>query len=106
MSKSLKKIWKNKEAILEGIKNNIFKKENIEVIAKERNKICKACDFLDTTGDNCAVPLTSPCCALCGCSLKFKLRSLSSECPEGKWEAVLTDDEADKLDLLNPDSDD
>ena len=106
MSKSLKNICKNKEAILEGIKNNIFKTENIEAIAKERNKICKACDFLDTTGAHCAVPLTAPCCEACGCSLKFKLRSLSSECPERKWDAVLTDDEADKLDLLNSDSDD
>lgn len=106
MSKSLKKIWKNKEAILEGIKNNIFKKDNIEAIAKERNKICKTCEFQDTIGNDCVVPLTNPCCSKCGCSLKFKLRSLSSDCPEGKWLSVLTDDEDDKLNLLNPNADD
>lgn len=106
MSKSLKKIWKNKAAILEGLKNNIFKKENVEAIVKERNKICKTCDFYDEEGTMCEVPYTNPCCGSCGCSLKLKLRSLSSDCPKGKWSAVLTEDEEDGLDILNTETDD
>ena len=86
-------IWKNRALILEGIKNNVFKSEAIESIAAERKKICDGCELIDTVGDQCLVPLTQPCCGSCGCSLKLKLRSLSSECPEGYWGVVLTDEE-------------
>jgi hypothetical protein len=44
---------------------------------------------------------TAPCCneklGGCGCSLGFKTRSLSSECPKGHWKAELTQEEEDKL---------
>jgi len=99
-------IWKNKSEILEGIKNNIFKKDSVEAIAAERNKICESCDHIDRTGDRCLVPKTQPCCGSCGCSLQLKLRSLSSDCPEGLWGAVLTDEEDIMLEELNPDEDD
>ena len=99
-------IWKNKSEILEGIKNNIFKSEAVENIAAERMKICNTCDLIDRTGDRYLVPKTQPCCGSCGCSLKLKLRSLSSECPEGYWEAVLTDEEDIMHEELNPEEDD
>ena len=77
---------------MEGIKNNIFKSQHVEEIKEEREKICfsNQCGQLDTEGKKCAVPGTGPCCGDCGCSLALKLRSLSSECPKGWWDAELT----------------
>ncbi len=91
--KSVIKIWKNKGQILEGIKNNIFKSEHIEEIATERYAICQGCNLLDLEGKECLVPNTQPCCGSCGCSMKLKLRALSADCPEGKWDAVLSHEE-------------
>lgn len=91
--KSVIKIWKNKGQILEGIKNNIFKQEHVEEIAKERWLICEGCAILDKEGTKCLVPGTGPCCGDCGCSMGLKLRSLGSDCPLGKWKAVLTHEE-------------
>jgi hypothetical protein len=96
--KSIKKIFKNRKEILEGIKNRVFKKEHIEVVAKERwESNCVKCDSLDRIGSICTVAGTQPCCGECGCSLALKLRSLSSSCPLDKWNAVLTEEEEDKL---------
>lgn len=102
----LSKVWKNRNLIIEGIKNNLFKKEAIEEIADERMKVCVSCTFIDITGDKCLMPKTNPCCGSCGCSLKLKLRSLASECPEGYWEAVLTDEEELMHEELNPEEND
>jgi hypothetical protein len=102
---NLKRIWDARNEILEGIKNATFKSEAVEVIAEERNKICTECEFYDTKGDLCYVPKTQPCCGSCGCSLKLKQRSLSSDCPEGYWEPVLTEEEDMNHEILNPESD-
>lgn len=91
------RIWKSKGQILEGIKNNIFKTEDIEAIARQRNIICDMCIYIDRDGKKCAMPGTQPCCSECGCSLRFKLRSLSSECPKNYWGAELTEEEEDAL---------
>ena len=95
---SIGKIFKNRKQILEGIKNKLFKDEHVEAVAKDRwENACVRCDFLDREGTKCTVKGTQPCCGDCGCSLGFKLRSLSSSCPQGKWDALLTEDEEDKL---------
>ena len=51
------------------------------------------------------MPGTQPCCGLCGCSLAFKTRSLSSKCDIGKWIAEVTEEEEDvindKLKIFN-----
>jgi hypothetical protein len=91
------RIWKNRGLIMEGIKNNMFKTAHVENIAFFRNEICKDCEFVDLKGINCAVPTTQPCCSECGCSLKLKTRSLSSECPKGFWKAELTEAEEQEL---------
>jgi hypothetical protein len=53
---------------------------------------------MQSKGDkNCIAPGTHPCCPQCGCSLKFKLRSLASSCPEGYWDAILSQDEEDAV---------
>jgi hypothetical protein len=45
------------------------------------------------------VPGTQPCCSKCGCSLSLKLRSLSSECPVGKWDAYFTEEQEVKYNI-------
>ena len=97
MAKNLLEIWKDKGKILEGIKNSVFKKEHVEEIAAQRDAICQSCDLIDRTGDKCFMPGTQPCCGVCGCSLQFLQRSMSSKCEAGKWNAVLTDEEDNEL---------
>lgn len=89
--------FKNVPSIVEGIKNKVFKKEHIEAEAAWRWTICKECSSLDTQGKKCLAPGTQPCCGECGCSLGFKTRSLSSECPLGKWKAVMDEETEAKL---------
>ena len=94
---SIIKNWKAKNQILEGIKNKIFKKEDVELIANERLDICKKCPHIDLKGDQCYVKGTQPCCSLCGCDLSLKTRALSAECDDKRWNAVLSEEEEDKL---------
>jgi hypothetical protein len=94
---NLIKIWKERGKILEGIKNNIFRKEHVEVIAATRQSICDSCEFLDKEGSKCIMVGTQPCCGECGCSLALKTRSLSSSCPKGFWKAELTPEEEVEL---------
>lgn len=95
------RVWKNKGQILEGVTNSIFRKEDVEQIAQQRMQICEKCALLDVQGDGCMVGGTAPCCneklGGCGCSLTFKTRSLSSECPKGYWLAEVTQEEEDVI---------
>lgn len=95
--KDLLAAFKNLDKISEGVLNTIFTKKEVEIIAKERYDICKACDHFDNEGGKCFAPGTQPCCAECGCSLKFKIRSLSSSCPKDKWDAWLTEEQEAKI---------
>ena len=95
------KIWKAKGQIIEGITNSVFKKEDVEAIALYRMSICLSCKLYTNDNKGCMVGGTTPCCNKelggCGCSLGFKTRSLSSDCPKGYWKAELTQEEEDKL---------
>lgn len=84
--------FKNADKIAEGIKNNVFKKEHVEAIATDRFQICIGCGLFDAKGDTCIAKGSQPCCSDCGCGLAFKVRSISSECPKGYWDAYTTDD--------------
>lgn len=101
LKENIIKIWKSKGQIIEGITNSIFKKEDVEEIAKHRLSICHFCDLYTESDNGCMVPSTAPCCNKelggCGCCLALKTRSLSSECPKGHWKAELTQEEEDKL---------
>jgi hypothetical protein len=104
LKENIIKIWKSKDQIMEGITNSVFKKEDVEDIAKQRMSICTKCTLFDLEGKGCIMPGTSPCCNQklggCGCSLSLKTRSLSSDCPHpdgSKWMAVLTQEEEDQL---------
>ena len=87
----------NLDKIAEGIKNKIFKKDDIEEIAQKRWAECNLCPLLDKEGKTCAVSGTAPCCADCGCSLGIKMRSMSSACPKVRWKAVMPNELANKL---------
>ena len=84
----------NLDKIAEGLKNKVFKKQDVEDIAHIRWMTCAGCKHLDTEGSQCAVKATKPCCGKCGCSIGLKIRSLSSDCPEGYWNAVTDKDSA------------
>lgn len=99
------KIWKEKDKIFEGIINNIFKKADVEHIAAKRMETCATCPDIDREGTKCVVPGTGPCCGVCGCSLTLKTRSLSSACDNGRWLAVLTEQEEAALDQYLADKD-
>ena len=96
--KTILQIWKEKGKILEGIRNNIFKKADVEHIAAERMSICNTCPHLDIEGTKCMVPGTSPCCSLCGCSMSLKTRALSASCDDKRWDAVVSEDEQELID--------
>jgi len=93
----LLKAFKNIDQIFEGVKNNIFKKDDVELIADMRWQKCRECEYLDTKGDKCAAPGTQPCCSDCGCSLAIKLRAVSSSCPKRKWNALLSEKNEEKF---------
>jgi hypothetical protein len=97
MANKLKTIWKNRKQIFEGITNTIIRDEYVEDVSKLRMEICNDCT---SNGDECVVIGTAPCCNECGCSLAFKTRALSTECPLGKWKALMSEEEEDKLDEL------
>lgn len=92
----LKTIWINKKLILEGLRYRIFKTKLSERVYEKRSAICATCPNRTMDDHKCFVPGTQPCCSLCGCSLSLKLRSLSSECPAGKWKPVMTEEQEDK----------
>lgn len=94
---TLKTIWKERKKILEGITNSVIRDSFVEKTSALRFEVCNECP---SKGKKCAVKGTAPCCNECGCSLAFKTRSLSSECPLGKWQAITTEEEEDKLDEL------
>ena len=44
---SLKKIWKNRKQIYDGIKNSIIRDQFVEEISKKRMALCNGCSELD-----------------------------------------------------------
>ena len=83
--------------ILEGIKNKVFSKDDVEEIASMRWSICDTCQYVDHVGTYCVVPGSQPCCSDCGCILSLKIRSLSASCPKGKWAAFMDEETEEKL---------
>lgn len=60
--------------IFQGWYNWIMKIPEIEIIAKKRLKICKACEYKK-----------GKTCGKCGCLLEAKTRSPKSNCPDKRW---------------------
>ena len=63
------------QSIYLGWKNLIWKKKEVEIIAKERAAFCSHCDELNIAGF----------CKDCKCYVSAKIRSLDEECPKGIW---------------------
>src|SRR5688572_28217843 len=91
--------------ILEGIKNSIFVKDEVEKIAAVRYELCKACpknsknsgqDFFDP-GKYYSKKRPDEHCSMCACNLHAKTRSLHTNCPIEKWKAVASKEEAAKI---------
>jgi hypothetical protein len=96
----LSKLWQNRKLIMEGITNTVLRDAFVEKVAEERGKVCNSCPRKDNEGSSCMVSGTQPCCNLCGCSLTFKLRSLSAECPDFKWLSHISEEDEDKLNSI------
>lgn len=91
--------------ILQGIKNSVFVKEEVEKIAQARHQICKVCPKNSSNKDkgdfdpgkyfNKLRP--DEHCSVCACNIHAKVRSLHTSCPIDKWAAVATPQEAAKI---------
>ena len=64
--------------IYEGWKNYTFPNSAVEEIAKKRIEVCINCDKLRKNNT----------CALCGCYMPAKVRSLKSNCILNKWKNI------------------
>lgn len=72
--------------VVSGWINTFFPNDKVEEIAVERIKICLTpdglephCRYYNPSG------ILGPKCDACGCPLKMKIRSKSTNCPEKKW---------------------
>lgn len=86
---------KNLRAIVSGWKNYVFPSETIELLAKERAKICASCEhfvpdkiFKSQLPDRSITEIQGIGCGLCNCPLSTKLRQVIQMCPHDppKWE--------------------
>jgi len=95
----------NVKHILEGIKNSIFVKEEVEKIAQMRHDICKECPKNSTNKDKSDFDpgkyfssfRPDEHCSMCACNIHAKVRSLHTNCPIDKWPALATPQEAAKI---------
>lgn len=89
--------------ILDGIKNSVFVKEEVEKIANERYAICKGCDKISTApddelkGKNYNKLRPDEHCTICACNIHAKVRSLKTKCPIDKWGPEATQEEEVEL---------
>lgn len=101
-------MFKNVRHILEGLQNSIFVKEEVEKIAEQRNSICEVCprnsankdkEFFEP-GRYHSTLRPDVHCTVCACNLHAKTRSLHTSCPDDKWNAVATKEEAAKIAII------
>lgn len=88
------------KGILEGTWNSIFVKKEIEEIANQRDEICRGCSMNSDHAKRFNKYKTFRPdfhCTVCGCDLHLKTRALSQECPLGKWEAHMSQEEEFEL---------
>lgn len=102
----LKKIWRNRMNILEGVANSILIKQEIEKVAKSRLEICHSCTYFDPTGTSPKATIKGlPSCSACGCVLHLKVHCMSCNCGMEElgltplWTKELEQNEEDSLPL-------
>lgn len=90
------KLKVNLKQVLEGFKNDWFPPEELRQLitdtSEERLAICKGCPFNSTPGRISSLSR----CLDCKCFLTKKTKCLSCQCPQNKWQAIVTEDE-DKI---------
>lgn len=95
----------NIKHIIDGIKNSIFVREEVEKIAQTRLEICNSCP---RNSANKSKEFFEPAkyystlrpddhCSECACNIHAKTRSLHTSCPIDKWSAVASKEEAAKI---------
>lgn len=98
----LKDIWKNKDLIVEGIRNKTFPPEELKEIiiktAMSRKMICEICPFMSENAKvyyNYKSMRFDNHCTKCGCNIDLKTNSLSSSCPDNpsRWNAIVSEDD-------------
>ena len=75
-------------------------KDVITEVSDTRMEICNGCPFQSTNARELGTYKgfrNDVHCIQCGCPLAAKTKSLSSRCPIGRWEAVVSDEERYKL---------
>lgn len=84
--------WSKLRAIVSGFKNYHFPSEKIELIAKERAKICASCEHSNPSHafkllleDQSTQDINGMGCNICHCLLSAKVRQLFEGCPLKKW---------------------
>lgn len=100
LKKKMNKQFKILKAVLEGVGNYIYRKEDIEELSKERFNICKTCPLYTSRHTN---GMFSSYCdskkqvtegdktiSGCGCQLELKTRVPNDHCPLDKWNKVIT----------------
>lgn len=69
------------KGIISGYSNLMFKKEEVEVIAKERRRLCNLCGKSEFGESRFCKKSNGGC----GCYLPAKTRALDEYCPDKKW---------------------
>lgn len=74
-------------SIISGWWNYIFQKDEVEIIASQRAKICGRCphltrSFFDVIHDDNNPDISGMECNICGCPIATKIRSLFEECAD------------------------
>jgi len=85
--------------IIEGWRNRLFPKEELkDIIAQTTEERMKICDNCPKHSKFHSTPLRPDAhCTECECTLLAKLACLSCRCPLGKWEAIITEQEQNKI---------
>jgi len=105
----LREIWKNKDLIIDGIKNKYLTtgdiKEEINKIADSRKVICSVCPFMSENAKkvfNYKTQRFDKHCTKCGCNIDLKTHSLASSCPDNppRWDAIVSEDEFSNIEQI------
>ena len=86
------------QEIYDGWKNLIIPEEHlkphIDKVATARINICNTCEYDSNKSLTTMAKIRfDRHCTHCGCTLSAKTRSLTSECPIGKWGAAVKDED-------------
>lgn len=82
---------------MEGIKNHIFPKKEVEEISRLRLDICNTCEYHSSNKENYKSLRSDKHCTICGCPLVTKTKSLGTNCPIDKWGPILDINEEQEL---------